>query len=56
MGRKNQSEEGEKLQILDLDPGNEGLSRRVVTPSVCEPGYTSFCMRRETATGGQKFV
>ena len=48
---------GEKLQILDLDPADEGLSRRVVTPSVCEPGYTSFCTaRRETATGGQKFV
>ena len=50
MGRKNWSE---KLQILDLDPADEGLSRRVVTPSVCEPGYTSFCTsRRETATGG----
>ena len=47
---------GEKLQILDLDPADEGLSRRVVTPSVCEPGYTSFCSSRETATGGQRFV
>ena len=48
----------EKLQIWDLDPADEGLSRRVVTPSVCEPGYTSFCTsRRETATGGgQTFV